>query len=129
MATDGTGTSKASLYAVFRENADGLQADAKAMAAAATGSGQRPWQTGPLREWGGDPLDIAGMAAKFDRGDVGQGYADCLSDPAAPGTTADAAAIKLQNDWVAVQERAFRTRHATSVRSELNAAGRRAASQ
>lgn len=115
----------AEIHAVFRDTAAGLKDDADALAKATAGTGQRRWQVGPIKDWDGDPLQIAGMAARFDRGPVGQNYAELLSDPQAPGTVGGAQALVLQSDYVAAQERGFRVRHATSVRCAAHAAGRR----
>ncbi len=122
---DGKGESKAKVHPVFRENAEQLRADAENVEQALLNRAQRKWQILPLRDWNGDPLDVPDISGKFDRAEIHENYTECLSDPESPGTTADTQALTLQNDWVAMQERAFRTRHATSVRSALHAAGRR----
>ena len=115
----------AEVHAVFRDTAAALQADADALAKATAGAAQRRWQIGPVGGWDGDPLQVAGMAARFDRGPVGQNYAECLADQRALGSVGSAQALVLQSDYVAAQERAFRVRHATSVRCAAHAAGRR----
>ena len=125
MPGNGKGTPKASVKSVFRENAEALKKDAEKIEQHYKLEAQRQWQIEPLRGWSGDPLDIADITKKFDRQEIDSNYQECLSDPNSPGTTADTQALKLQADWVAVQERAFRTRHATSIRAALNAAGRR----
>ncbi len=120
-------SSKGTIHDRFRLQAEALQAEAAAIAASVTATGQRPWQTGDDdSKWDGDPLNIGGITLAFDRSDIGQAYASCLSDPSHPGSTADAMALKLQSDWLAMQERAFRCRHETSVRAAVHAAARRA---
>ena len=122
---DGRGMQQAIIHPAFRENAEQLAADADNLSKASLGQAQRQWQVAPLRGWSGDPLDVAGVSVKFDRKAIHENYTGCLSDPDKAGTVADTQALTLQNDWVAMQERAFRTRHATSVRSAIHAAARR----
>jgi hypothetical protein len=121
------GRSKARVHDVFRTNVTGLQTDARNIEQSVLGQDQRNWQIEPVRGWSGDPLDIAGVGDKFDRSEIHSNYTECLSDTKNSGTAADTQALTLQNDWLAMQERAFRLRHATSVRCALHAAGRRKA--
>lgn len=123
---DGRGKSRAKVHPVFQENAGQLRTDAGNVERATLGTEQRKWQVLPLRAWTGDPLDVPGISGKFERAEIHENYTQCLSDPENPGTSADTQALTLQNDWVTMQERAFRTRHATSVRAAVHAAGRRA---
>lgn len=122
---DGRGKQQAIVHPVFRENAEQLAVDAANLADATLGRAQRAWQTGPLRGWNGDPLAVPTISVKFDRKAVHENYTICLGDPDTAGTVADTQALTLQNDWVSMQERAFRLRHATSVRCAIHAAARR----
>lgn len=122
---DGKGEPKAKVHPVFKENAEQLRTDAENVEQALLNQAQRKWQILPLREWTGDPLAVPEISGKFKRDEIHENYTECLADPENPGTAADTQALTLQNDWVSMQERAFRARHATSVRSALHAAGRR----
>jgi hypothetical protein len=73
-------------------------------------------------DWSGDPNDTAGMSHAFDREAVGIDYAEGLSAAAPVGQTA---ACKIQSDYLAMAERAMRSRHMSYVRSRLHAASRR----
>lgn len=120
-------TQKGTIHDRFRLQAAALQKEASQISDATLGNVQRPWQIGDEAEgWDGDPLNIGGTTIAFDRAEIGQAYASCLSDPGSPGTTADTMALTLQSDWLAMQERAFRCRHETSVRASIHAAARRA---
>lgn len=94
---------------------------------AATLTGQRRWMMPPAGTWSGDPLDVAGMDGAFDRDRLNELYAEALGDPSKGGTVGDCAAAKLQIDYTAVMERAFRTRHMTYRRAVAHAQGRRKA--
>lgn len=122
---DGKGKSQGEVHAVFKEHVEQLQADADNVAKSALGLAQRQWQILPLRGWEGNPLDVPGIGQKFDRSEIHENYTGCLADPEEAGSSGDTQALVLQNDWVAMQERAFRARHATSVRCAVHSAGRR----
>jgi hypothetical protein len=81
---------------------------------------QRKWRIPP--EWDSSPTDIEGLGEPFDRSDINADYPTFFSGD---GTAGDCASAKLQLDHVAHQERAFRLRHATSVRCCMHAASRR----
>jgi hypothetical protein len=83
---------------------------------------QRRWCMGSVGNWDGSIFKIKEMGGAFDRNAINQGYEEALTKP---GTVADAMATKHQSDWLAMLERAFRTRHATSIRCEVHAAGRK----
>jgi len=89
------------------------------------GDTARPWMMPPLRDWDGNLLDIAGIAKAFARDEPNEDYKDSLNTDA--GTVGHAMGAKLQIDYMAMMERAFRTRHATVARCTTHAAGRRRA--
>jgi hypothetical protein len=89
--------------------------------AAAAGAGTPGWWLPPASAWSGDVLDVPGMAAAFDRSAVGADYAEALTTD---GTAATAASLRVQNDYVAALERAFRARHRGPVRDAAHAAAR-----
>lgn len=122
----GRGTSKGKVHKRFQEQVTNCAKAAKINSDAQLGTEQRIWENGDKNEWTGDPLDIAGMVSAFERGEINQNYAECLNNPKKPGTVADTRSLKVQVDWLAMEERAFRTRHSTIIRSHLHAAARRA---
>lgn len=122
-----TAKTKAQIHPVFSQALRELQAHARDIAEAAkTPSQARPWQLPPGTEWTGDLTAIDQIEKAFDRSEIEENHAAVIGDLAAPGTAGDVISLKLQNDYVAAMERAFRARHATSVRCMAHAAGRRA---
>lgn len=74
-----------------------------------------------------DPLDVPSLHTEaWDRNDMNQLYSEEIvgkyGDQA--GTHGDAHAMKWQIDFMAVEERAFRTRHASMIRCAAFAHGR-----
>lgn len=117
------GTQKATVDAVFRKRLEQLRATAQAQAQAVTGDGARPWQ---IPEGTGDLLNIGNLHKPgFDREQLNTAYSECMQDVNDMGTVGDVVALKQQIDYVAMEERAFRLRHATSCRCQIHAAGRR----
>lgn len=116
---------KSTVHAEFYAHVATLKGAAAAAGLAVTAGGQRAWAAPPPSAWAGDPADVAGMTAAFDRTAIGQEFASVYSDATTPGTVGDVVALKLQSDYVAGRERAFRTRHASAVRSAAHAAARR----
>jgi len=104
-----------------------LQQQAMAMANDINGAAQRPWQSPQASgsSWPGDPLDIPGASAAFDRTKSNQNFVSCINDASSPGTTGDVVGIKVQVDYVGIMERGWRTRQNTTVRCLAHAAGRR----
>ena len=84
---------------------------------------QRPWMLPPANgEWEGNPLDIAAIAAAFDRNEANEQYQDAVFQD---GTSGTAMGQKVQIDYLGMMERAFRARHKTPCRAAMHAAGRR----
>jgi hypothetical protein len=110
------------VHAVFTRRLGELTAHARANAAASRGAGVRVWDR--PEDWSGDPDDVPGLAAAYDRSEIDQNYAQLIADGSAPGTTGDAVAVKTQADYVALQERAIRRRYASSVRCIAHAMSR-----
>ena len=92
---------------------------------------QRRWQV-PL---GIDITDPAGIGTAFDRSKINLIYIRALTKgpplglgdnaPEGEGRVSDCQVEKIQLDYLAAQERAFRLRHASSVRCVMHAANRR----
>jgi hypothetical protein len=92
---------------------------------ATTLKGQRQWMYPPLQGWDGDPQNITGMNKAFIRAHLNDLYKKILAQASPTGTVGEAMAVKLQVDYIAALERAFRTRHCSSVRAKIHAASRR----
>ena len=92
-------------------------------AGAATNSLLREWFLGDTRIWSGDPLDIDAIANAFARATSGDSYAAAMTS--STGAVGDAMAAKMQSDYLAAMERAFRMRHASPIRCVMHAASRR----
>ncbi len=123
---EGRGTTKGSVHPELVAVLDQLAADAGELARSALAPGARVWQVPPSRSQPVGVLDIAGIGSLFDRSAIGQNYADTLSDADAPGTTGDTQSLRLQNERLAMEERAYRLRHCSPIRSAVHAAARRA---
>lgn len=87
---------------------------------------------GTFREWHMpkeivDPLDVPSLHnPAWERNSINTKYSvDILAGPGKQGgTIGDVIAMKWQADWMAAEERAFRTRHASLVRCASLAHGR-----
>jgi hypothetical protein len=93
-----------------------------AAAAASLENGQRPWMVPDL---GDGSFTIPGLADAYDRSEMSEAYSLILTQPG--GTQGDAMAAKLQSDYLASQERAYRLRQSGPVRCAMHAAARRQA--
>lgn len=74
-------------------------------------------------DWDGNVYDIAALGIPFNRTPLYTQFREAVNGQSS-GTTGDMMAIAVQGDNLAVAERAFRARHATSVRNKMHAAGR-----
>lgn len=108
----------------FLARLDDLKSLAGAQHDSVRGDGVLAWNI--PRGWAGDPLDIPGMAAPYDRSAVGANAASLVADPANPGTSGSAIGTTIQSDFLGAAERAARARHMSPVRRALMAAARRA---
>jgi hypothetical protein len=115
----------ATLDPVFVDHLDTMETVSSAAAAATTLLGQRQWMLPPLGGWDGDPYNIQGITLAFDRTTLNAQYVELVSDPDREAKIGEVMVTKLQVDYLAASERAFRTRHASSVRLRLHAAARR----
>lgn len=73
-----------------------------------------------------EPLDVPQLSVPaWERNDINQKYSvEVCGDPQDPGTRADIMSLKWQADFMATEERAFRTRHASLPRCVAAAHGR-----
>jgi len=118
---------KASFSPNFVSHIQKLAAIAKQNGQADISSGQRKWnQPGIVMGWSGDQLDITGMNLAFDRKDLNAMHNDIISTAGQSngGRIADSMLAKRQADYMACEERAYRLRHATSVRCSVHSAAR-----
>lgn len=120
-------TQKARLHEKFIQAVEELRQAADSASKSTIDGEQRKWLPSEefLQGWSGDPLDILSLTQKFDRSDIVENYQQCLADSTNPGTVGDTIALKFQADWLALQERATRLRHCSSVRAKFHAAARR----
>jgi len=119
------GTSKGKVDPKFTDRINDLESKANKMA-------EQFRNYGTYREWHtpkdtGDPLDVPSLhTPAWERNNINQLYSvDILAGPGkAGGTCGDLIAMKWQADFMAAEERAFRTRHASLVRCAAMAHGR-----
>ncbi len=76
--------------------------------------GQVKWLMPDKNGWSGDLFDWQGMAKPFDRSKSNESFIEAIKDPASPGTTGDMIVTTVQIDYLAIMERAFRSRHTHS---------------
>jgi len=74
--------------------------------------------------WDGDLFNLVGMSQAFERDELDQDFLAVI-DPTSPGVSGDLISLSVQGDWLATQERAFRSRHQTQLRSWMHALARR----
>ena len=118
------GKPKASVHKVFTNRLRDLYEQAKKMQNAQQGKYQRAWMI--PTDMNKSTLDIAAMhEPAFDREEINNEYEQVTKDVASAGTTGDLISLKLQMDYVAAEERAFRARHTTLCRAMCLSHGRR----
>lgn len=113
------------LHEEFLRHIEQLEKTSKAADEASCLTGQRKWMNPPLQGWSGDPQDITGLNKAFTRKAMNALYVAIMRDETPNGTIGETMVLKLMVDYIAALERAFRTRHCSSVRAKLHAAGRR----
>lgn len=118
------GSTKASVTGVFTNRLRDLHKRAKQMQNAQQGKHQRQWMI--PEDMQAEILDVPQLHFNsWDRTEINDQYAQVTKDPAAAGTNGDIISLKLQMDYNACEERAFRARHATLCRVMCLAHGRR----
>jgi hypothetical protein len=86
---------------------------------------QRKWDNPPkIEEDKINQLDLAAMNDAFDRQEINTNYAESVSTPN-EGAVIDRIILKLQNDYISMEERGYRSRHASSIRCFAHSAGRK----
>ena len=74
--------------------------------------------------WDGDLYNLEDISKAFSREELEADFLKAI-DLEAPGVSGDLISISVQGDWLATQERAFRSRHQTPIRAWLHALARR----
>lgn len=123
------GTKKAAVLPPFSTRLAELKAQADKQAEAFKGTGFRPWNIPEDTIATNLFTDIenlhGGNNTGFDRTEINKRYVQCFQDASSPGTGGDVIGLKLQMDYLAAAERAFRFRHASTPRLLTHAASRR----
>jgi hypothetical protein len=123
------GSKKADVLPPFNTRLAELKSQALEQAMEFRGDGSRPWNVPADIEaehlFNDIPTLHGGSDTGFDRTEINTKYAECFQDPAAPGTNGDVIGLKLQMDYLAAMERAFRFRHASTSRLLTHAMSRR----
>lgn len=120
------GTTKGSVHSEFSQRLDDLR-DKSGEIAGNSDSGARPWMIPPGLQ-GRDLLHVPSLHnPDWNREEINANYDEVVASAADPGTVGDAIALKVQIDYMAMEERAFRLRHASIVRCQVHALGRRSA--
>ena len=113
----GHGKSQGIVDPQFENRIKDLEQKAKSMAEQFRSfNSYRPWHT-PKDT--GDPLDVPALhQPAWERNDINQLYSETISEGAdsESGTCGDLIAMTWQADFMATEERAFRTRHASYAR-------------
>jgi hypothetical protein len=86
----------------------------------------RFWMLPTFRGWDGDPHNIPDMAKPFARDEPNQEYIQEITKDVG-GKQSIAMGRKIEIDYMAMMERAFRARQAGPIRCTLHSAGRRLA--
>lgn len=108
--------SKGKVHDVFTARIAGLRGEADAMFEAFRGNQQRVWQAADKALH--SLTDVENMhKGIFDREEINANYSQIAEDQENLGSGGDVAGLKLQIDYLAVEERAFRVRHMSLSRA------------
>lgn len=118
------GRTKAKPHDVFTKRIKELTSDAQAQADALIAGGGRPYTRDSSLD-GRDLLHVPSLHdSGYDRNQINTNYDEVTQTAKDPGTAGDAASLKLQGNYNATEERAFRALHATIVRCTVHAHAR-----
>lgn len=116
--------SRGSVHDVFTDTAEKLKNWRNNSYQADIGLTQREWQFPGVADGGtGDPNDLASFTNVYDRDAIDKNYEVCVTS-IPPGTVGDGQSLRLQGDYVAMAERAMRTRHCSPIRGIIHHAAR-----
>lgn len=119
-----TGQTKGQIDEKFHDLLVSLRTHAAIAHNAVRGRHQTQWYVPPGLQTA--LLDVAKLhQPAFDRTKLNDAYEAATLDPKNAGTVGDVISYKLQIDYIASMERAFRARHSSLVRSFCHGAGRR----
>lgn len=119
-----TGRTQARVHTVFHKRLEDLRLQAKKAHNALQGKHQRAWQI--PSDYTGDLMAIANLhTPSFEREAINTNYETATASPQSAGTNGDLIALKLQIDYNACEERAFRARHTSLCRAMCLGHGRR----
>lgn len=118
---------RAIIHEVFTQTINDLTEWAECTGKALNNEEQNKWFIPDKVKWSADPLKIPEIEKAFDREKINENYRDLIKDANAGGTTGETMVLKQQLDYVAALERAYRLRHATSIRCSLHNSIRREA--
>jgi hypothetical protein len=121
----GHGTKRGIVDPAFSARISDLEAKANNMAAQFRN--QNTYRMWHMPENAADPLDVPGLhTPAWDRNALNQRYSETILSGMGKqsGTVGDLIATKWQTDFMAAEERAFRTRHASYARCAALAHGR-----
>lgn len=118
------GKKKGEVHEVFVNRLKDLRRQAAILQNSIQGKHQREWQV--PTDFTKSLLDVPNLHnPAFDREPINTQYQDVTNNPEDAGTGGDVVALKLQLDYNAAEERAFRARHMTPVRAFCIGHGRR----
>jgi hypothetical protein len=118
------GITKAKIHTAFSKRITELRAGTAAQAKSFRAGLPRPYlRPSSLDER--DLLDVPGLHDDaWDRNEININYDEATQSSQTPGTVGDTASLKLQMDYNATEERAFRARHASQIRCMTHMQGR-----
>jgi hypothetical protein len=120
------GQSKGKIFPVFSDRIEALEEAAKE-AAESFKTGYTTYKKWAIPKNTANLWHVPSMhMPTWDRFDINQHYSEAILGPpgAESGTVGDLVAVKVQNDFMAVEERAFRLRHASIARCSALAHGK-----
>lgn len=114
---------------IFYNNILGLSVHAASVGNSTLQLQQRGWYVPNATLWSGNPHDVTGMKAAFDRDALNSNHTFAINTAGTDGggRLSDCRGIKLQVDYMACMERAYRSSVASGIRCALHAAGRKIA--
>lgn len=119
------GEKKSRIHQPFEKRLNQLRTDADNLAQSFTAGDQRKWQI-PEGLKTRSLLEVPKLHdPDFERKEINANYDEILKSADTPGTNGDACSLKQQIDYIATEERAFRFRHATTIRCMSMSHGRR----
>lgn len=118
------GNAQATVHEVFRKRLQELRENAVKAHNALQGKNQRSWEV--PKDMTTSLFNIAQLhQPAFDRQAINDEYSKIMKSPDDAGTVGDVIALKLQVDYNACEERAFRARHNSICRAMCLGHGRR----